>query len=185
MASSLFLILRHFQKDHPICMCLSRGFFITFVFLILNIYFCLFVCYCCLLFVLLFLQTKCYIILCCTLFFLIVLIVIVVLVYQQLNSILPEDGWFFLFLKKILSYTFYFVCECIYYYYFILIIFFSFFSMVLYMASSFWLLGVESCGSSQAEKERTACSALQTVLSFSSWEKSRDSTPNSQKLEDM
>ena len=26
MASSLFLILRHFQKDHPICMCLSRGF---------------------------------------------------------------------------------------------------------------------------------------------------------------
>ena len=29
------------------------------------------------------------------------------------------------------------------------------------------------------------CSALQAVLSFSAWEKSRDSTPNSQKLEDM
>ena len=29
------------------------------------------------------------------------------------------------------------------------------------------------------------CSALQAVLSFSAWEKSRDSTPDSQKLEDM
>ena len=29
------------------------------------------------------------------------------------------------------------------------------------------------------------CSALQAVLSFSAWEKSRDSTRNSQKLEDM
>jgi hypothetical protein len=28
-------------------------------------------------------------------------------------------------------------------------------------------------------------SALQAVISFSAWEKSRDSTPNSQKLEDM
>ena len=105
------------------------------MFLILYIYFCLFVCYCCLLFVLLFLQTKCYIILCCTLFFLIVLIVIVVLVYQQINSILPEDGWFFLFLKKILSYTFYFVCECIYYYYYS-----YFFFIFLYVWSSLHVL---------------------------------------------
>ena len=29
------------------------------------------------------------------------------------------------------------------------------------------------------------CSALQAVLSFLAWEKSSDSTPNSQKLEDM
>ena len=29
------------------------------------------------------------------------------------------------------------------------------------------------------------CSALQAVLPFSAWEKSRDSTPNSQKLEHM
>ena len=29
------------------------------------------------------------------------------------------------------------------------------------------------------------CSALQAILSFSAWEKSCDSTPNSQKLEDM
>ena len=29
------------------------------------------------------------------------------------------------------------------------------------------------------------CLALQAVLSFSAWEKSRDSTPNSQKLEHM
>ena len=87
---------------------------------------------------------------------------------------------------------------------------------VLYISSSFGLLGVESRDFSQAEKERTACkaqqihkmttiftqninlgpfwvkivilwicSALQAVLSFSAWEKSRDSTPNSQKLEDM
>ena len=101
MASSLFLILCHFQNYHPICMCLTRGFFITFIFLILYVHIFLFICLLLLfLFVLLFLQTKCYIILCCSLFFLIVLIVIVVLVYQQLNSILPEDGWFFLFLKK-------------------------------------------------------------------------------------
>ena len=77
---------------------------------------------------------------------------------------------------------------------------------VLYMSSSFWLLGVESCDLSQAEKERTTylqswanpqndnyfhskfwvkivvslciCSA---VLFLSAWEKSHDSTPNSQK----
>ena len=30
---------------------------------------------------------------------------------------------------------------------------------VLYMSSSFWLLGVESRDFSQAEKERTACKA--------------------------
>ena len=30
-------------------------------------------------------------------------------------------------------------------------------TMVLYMSSSFWLLGVESRDFSQAEKERTAC----------------------------
>ena len=84
--------------------------------------------------------------------------------------------------------------------------------MVLYMASSFWLLGVESRDFSHDEKKRTACKdeqihkmttfftqncprlsfwvkivvilliclALQAVLSFSTWEKSRDSTPNSQ-----
>ena len=88
---------------------------------------------------------------------------------------------------------------------------------LLYMSSSFWLLGVESRDFSHAEKERTACkaeqihettiiftqnglrmsfwvkidvnllifSALQTVRSFSTWEKWRDSTPNNQKLEDM
>ena len=33
--------------------------------------------------------------------------------------------------------------------------------MVLYMFSSFGLLGVESCAFSQAEKERTACKAEQ------------------------
>ena len=32
-------------------------------------------------------------------------------------------------------------------------------SKVLYMSSSFWLLGVESCDFSHAEKERTACKA--------------------------
>ena len=32
---------------------------------------------------------------------------------------------------------------------------------VLYMSSSFWLLGVESRDFSQAEKERTACKAEQ------------------------
>ena len=83
------------------------------------------------------------------------------------------------------------------------------------MSSSFWLLGVESHDFTQADKERTACkakqihkmttiftqddnlcrtilseivvicSALQAVLSFSAREKSCDSTPNSQKLEDM
>ena len=86
--------------------------------------------------------------------------------------------------------------------------------MVLYMCSSFWLLGVESRDFSQAKKERTACkagqihkmttiftrtgprlsekivilwicSALQAVLAFLAWEKSRDSTLNSPKLEDM
>ena len=34
-------------------------------------------------------------------------------------------------------------------------------SKVLYMCSSFWLLGVESCDFSHAEKERTACKAEQ------------------------
>ena len=89
--------------------------------------------------------------------------------------------------------------------------------MVLYMCSSFWLLGVESRDFSHAEKERSACkaekihkmttifnqdgsrlsfyvkmavilwiwTALQAVRSFSAWEKSRDSTPNSQELGDM
>jgi hypothetical protein len=33
--------------------------------------------------------------------------------------------------------------------------------VVLYMSSSFWLLGVESRDFSQAEKERTACKAGQ------------------------
>ena len=32
---------------------------------------------------------------------------------------------------------------------------------VLYICSSFWLLGVESRDFSQAEKERTACQAVQ------------------------
>ena len=90
-------------------------------------------------------------------------------------------------------------------------------TQVLYMSSSFWLLGVESRDFSQGEKERTASkakqiykmtiiftqnvnlgpfwvkidvilwiySALQAVFSFSAWEKSRDSTPKSQKLEEM
>ena len=85
------------------------------------------------------------------------------------------------------------------------------------MSSRFWLLGVESCDFSQAEKEITACkveeihkmtpiftqndnigpfwvkiiiilwiySALQAVISFWAWENSRESTPNSQNLEDM
>ena len=83
------------------------------------------------------------------------------------------------------------------------------------MFSSFWLLGVESRDFSHAEKEKTACkadqigkmttiltqnglrlwfwvkivilwicSAVQAIISIS-WEKSRDSTPKSQKLEDM
>ena len=34
-------------------------------------------------------------------------------------------------------------------------------AQVLYMSSSFWLLGVESRDFSQAEKERTACKAEQ------------------------
>ena len=34
-------------------------------------------------------------------------------------------------------------------------------SLVLYMSSSFRLLGVESCDFSQAEKERTACKSEQ------------------------
>ena len=34
-------------------------------------------------------------------------------------------------------------------------------TLVLYMSSSFWLLQVESCDFSQAEKERTACKAEQ------------------------
>ena len=88
---------------------------------------------------------------------------------------------------------------------------------MLYMSSSFWLLGVESRDFSHTEKERTAwkaeeihrirtiftqngprwlfwvkidaillmCPALQAALSFSAREKSSDSTPNSQKLEEM
>ena len=77
-----------------------------------------------------------------------------------------------------------------------------------YMTSSFWLLGVESRDFSHVEKELLGklskfkrwqlsllkmvlafwvkkvvilwiCPALQAVLSFSAWEKSRDSTPNS------
>ena len=85
------------------------------------------------------------------------------------------------------------------------------YSQVLYMSSSFWLLEVESRDFSHAEKERTACKAEQinskrqprTILcenhcqfvnllslassffSFSACEKSRDSTSNSQKLEDI
>ena len=35
------------------------------------------------------------------------------------------------------------------------------YSQVLYMSSSFWLLGVESRDFSHAEKERTACKAEQ------------------------
>ena len=80
-----------------------------------------------------------------------------------------------------------------------------------YMSSSFWLVEVDSRDFSHVEKERTArkaeqihklttiftqnghrlslwlkiCSALQAVLSFSAWKKSRDSTHNSQKPEDM
>ena len=34
-------------------------------------------------------------------------------------------------------------------------------ALVLYMSSNFWLLGVESRGLSQAEKERIACKAEQ------------------------
>ena len=81
---------------------------------------------------------------------------------------------------------------------------------VLYMSSSFWLLQVESRHFSQAEKERFACKAEQShktttiftqndknsnhfvnILSFASssfflsMRKSRDQTPNCQKLEDM
>ena len=85
---------------------------------------------------------------------------------------------------------------------------------VLYMSSSFWLLWVESRDVSHADKEITArkihkmttifiengprlsfwakmvvilriCSALQVDLSFLAWGKPRDSTHNSQKLEDM
>ena len=48
------------------------------------------------------------------------------------------------------------------------------------MSSSCWLLALESRDLSQAEKERTACKAEQIHK-----EKSRESTPNSQKLEDM
>ena len=117
----------HFQKDHLICMCLTRGFFITFfsMFLIIYIYLCLFVCYCC--------------------FYLFVIVAFIcfafftdqVLHYFMLFVIFPHRtycdcgprlstvkfhiawGWMiFYFWKKILSYTFYFVCECIYYYYF-------------------------------------------------------------------
>ena len=33
--------------------------------------------------------------------------------------------------------------------------------MALYVSSSFWLLGVESCDFSKAEKEGTACKAEQ------------------------
>ena len=78
--------------------------------------------------------------------------------------------------------------------------------------SSFWLLGVEShdfsqaaCKSEKIHKMTTTftqndnlgpfwvklvvilwiCSALLADLSFLAWEKSRDSTPNSQKLEDV
>ena len=85
---------------------------------------------------------------------------------------------------------------------------------VLYMFSSFWLLGIESHDFSRAERQRTACkaeqihktttistqngrrlsfwvkivvilwicSALQAVLCFSAWEKSRESFHNSNKL---
>ena len=86
---------------------------------------------------------------------------------------------------------------------------------VLYMSSSFWLLGDESRDFSDMiflklrKKELLAklskftqndnlgpflvkivvilwiLSALQAVLSYSAWENSRESTPNSQKLEDM
>ena len=82
---------------------------------------------------------------------------------------------------------------------------------VLYMSSSFWLLGGESLDFSHAEKERTAykmatiftkngprlsvwvknsCQfinllSLQAVLSLSTWEKSCEPTSNSQKLEYM
>ena len=43
--------------------------------------------------------------------------------------------------------------------------------MVLYMYSKFWLLGVESCDFSYAEKERTACKAeriykMATIFAF-------------------
>ena len=38
--------------------------------------------------------------------------------------------------------------------------------MVLYMCSSFWLLGVESCDFSHAEKERTTCKAEQMSTIF-------------------
>ena len=95
--------------------------FSLFLYVPNNVHIFLFICLL-LLFVLLFLQTKCYIILCCSLFFLIVLIVIVVLVYQQLNSILPEDGWFFIFEKKSCHILFILFVSV-----FIFIIFFHFF----------------------------------------------------------
>ena len=99
-----------------------------------------------------------------------------------------------------------------------LITLYNIYTRVLYMSSSFWLLGVKSSDFSHAEKERIACKAEQVhklttiftrngprlsfwvkivvilwfaqlcrqfFLSFSAWEKSRDSTPNRQKLEDM
>ena len=83
---------------------------------------------------------------------------------------------------------------------------------VLYMSSSFWVLGVESHDYSHAEREKTEHTHKMTIiftqndnlrsilsenschfvnllnsfsLSMKTWEKSRDSTPNSQKLEDM
>ena len=70
---------------------------------------------------------------------------------------------------------------------------------MLCLSSSFGVVGVESRDFSQAEKERTACKAKQihyfhskrqprtivSLISFASREKSRDSTSNSQTLEDM
>ena len=84
------------------------------------------------------------------------------------------------------------------------------FNLVLYIFFSFWLLVVESRDSKAWKAEQIhkmttiftqkdnlgpfwvkivvslwICSGLQAVLSFSAWEKSQDSTPNSPKLEHM
>ena len=61
---------------------------------------------------------------------------------------------------------------------------------VVYICSSSWLLAVESCHLSKAEKNVTVakpdiCSDLATVIFFSVWDKSRDLTANSQLLEHM
>ena len=54
------------------------------------------------------------------------------------------------------------------------------------MLSDRFLLAVESLDLSQAKKERTVYKPEQTSQNDKlAWEKSRDSTPNSQKLEDM